>query len=840
MRIRHPKFDSPIQSPSTTNEMRKHLLNSSQGCSIKMSDSQQCKSRQSSPRLSSTDGHVSSISGMSESCDDPTNTYLNPDFTDPQLMTKCDSSGPSPLAMLARTCQNIGNIMDCGNSSNRFLSSNSNSIRKQSTVSSIPVTSGRVTTNNNHNNGNNNTNITKLNKPKVMNLNEVMSSSFNKRNTTSKYLSSNDTSRLNFSNTSGSVGTELNNSVINTTGKTTRNNNNNNNNNNDPVASSLTLNHNTTRQQSPISIPSTLFSPVHSTNKTESNLTLFNNNFIKSDDLYQTSNALAQLARLSSSFSLPETPKLNFTCFKNSNHLINNRNSWNDSRNSTDHTNTTTTNNNNSNIQHDPNSLKRIKRRTNSNSKYPNTSDECNSPPLAKRYTKDNNYSFIINSMNNYINNNNNSDSNHSNYGSNNTPNINISSNMTTNIMNNRIQSPNYNNFILNNEQLFKYKETNNLITNKDTHEKFSYQLARSFLDYFYGKLVNSINSESNIPSTTTISTTTTTPNNNNTNTTTTNIINNNHNHTLFKEDNNESVNPLCINNERRTLEWLTSTNLIHRQHTMEQLNPITNHNVTTTTNTFPCLLCGQIFHGHTELCMHVYTHLLAFNLNDTKKSNSIEDNMRLLHCETNQLQNNRSNGLLIGSKNDHSFMPFLFPPSPSQLTRSNLSMTTINTPTAVCSVNYNNNNDNNNNNNNVQSHPINDTNHPFSPSDLFQSYLSQWIRSFSSPNSNNQLNDIINHNQSSNLPWIPTDNTIMNKSIDYKTWQNILTTAYLYSLKDTTTTGTIKEQIPTTITNSNFLTSIPLQNSLHKNDNPNYYDIFLGSKPFITPFPQS
>ncbi|VDP64675.1 unnamed protein product [Schistosoma mattheei] len=88
MRIRHPRFDSPIQSPSTTNEMRKHLLNSSQGSSIKMSDSQQCKSRQSSPRLSSTDGHVSSISGMSESCDDPTNTYLNPDFTDPQLMTK--------------------------------------------------------------------------------------------------------------------------------------------------------------------------------------------------------------------------------------------------------------------------------------------------------------------------------------------------------------------------------------------------------------------------------------------------------------------------------------------------------------------------------------------------------------------------------------------------------------------------------------------------------------------------------------------------------------------------------------------------------------------------------
>ncbi|XP_018646948.1 hypothetical protein Smp_098300 [Schistosoma mansoni] len=744
MRIRHPRLDSPIQSPSTTNEMRKHLLNSSQGTSIKISDSQQCKSRQSSPRLSSTDGHVSSISGMSELCDDPTNTYLNPDFNDPQLMTKCDSAGPSPLAMLARTCQNIGNIMDCGNSSNRFLSSNSNSIRKQSTVSSIPVTNGRIVSNNNSNNSN----TTKLNKPKAMNLNEVMSSSFNRRNTTSKYLSSNDTSRLNFSNTAGGVSTDLNNSVTNTA-----------------VVSSLTLNHNTTRQLSPISIPSTLFPQVNTT-KTESNLT-FNNHFLKSDDLHQTSNALAQLARLSSSFSLPETPKLNFTCFKNSNNVMSNRNVWNDIRNSTD-----TTANNNSNTQHDPNSLKRIKRRTNSNSKFSNTSDECHSPPSAKRSTKDNHLSFFMHSMNNYTNH-------HDSTHSNDTTNISISSNITTNIMNNRAQSPNCTDFMSTNEPSFEYKETGNIITNKDTQEKFSYQLA---------------------------------------------------------QDHNESINPLCLNNERRTLEWLTNTNLMHRQQTMEPLNSTMNHTVPTSTNTFPCLLCGQIFHGHTELCMHVYTHLLAFNLQESKKSNPIEDHLRLLHGETNPFQNNRSNGLLTGSKNDHSFMPFFFPPPPSQLSRSALTTTTttpttINAPTTLCSVNYN---------NNTQFHSISDTNHSLNPSDLFQSYLSQWFRNFSSPHSNNQLNNMINHNLSSNLPWISSDTSIMNKSMDYKTWQNVLTAAYLYSLKESTTTGTIGEQTPTSMTNPNFLTSIPLQNSLHKNENSNYYDIFFGSKPFITPFPQS
>ncbi|CAH8661146.1 unnamed protein product [Schistosoma rodhaini] len=824
MRIRHPRLDSPIQSPSTTNEMRKHLLNSSQGTSIKISDSQQCKSRQSSPRLSSTDGHVSSISGMSELCDDPTNTYLNPDFNDPQLMTKCDSAGPSPLAMLARTCQNIGNIMDCGNSSNRFLSSNSNSIRKQSTVSSIPVTNGRIISSSNNNS--NNSNITKSNKPKAMNLNEVISSSFNRRNTTSKYLSSNDTSRLNFSNTAGGAGTDLNNSVTNTTGKTTRNNNTNTttNNNNDSVVSSLTLNHNTTRQLSPISIPSTLFSQVNTT-KTESNLT-FNNHFLKSDDLHQTSNALAQLARLSSSFSLPETPKLNFTCFKNSNNVMNNRNVWNDIRNSTD----TTTTNNNNNTQHDPNSLKRIKRRTNSNSKFSNTSDECHSPPSAKRSTKDNHLSFFMHSMNNYTNS-------HDSTHSNDTTNMSISSNMTTNIMNNRTQSPNCTTFLSTNEPSFEYKETGSIITNKDTQEKFSYQLARSFLDFFYGKLVNSINSDSNNFSSTTTNTTHNTTNNTTTNTTTNNILNNNNNHTLFKEDQNESINPLCLNNERRTLEWLTNTNLIHRQQTMEQLDSTMNHTIPTLTNTFPCLLCGQIFHGHTELCMHVYAHLLAFNIQESKKSNPIEDHLRLLHGETNPFQNNRSNGLLTGSKNDHSFMPSFFPPPPSQLSRSALTTTTttpttINASTTLCSVNYN--------NNNTQSHSITDANHSFNPSDLFQSYLSQWFRNFSSPHSNNQLNDMINHNPSSNLPWISSDTSIMNKSMDYKTWQNVLTAAYLYSLKETTTTGTIGGQTPTSMTNPNFLTSIPLQNSLHRNENSNYYDIFFGSKPYITPFPQS
>ncbi|KAK4475343.1 hypothetical protein MN116_000788 [Schistosoma mekongi] len=330
MRIRHPRFDIPIESPSTTNEMRKHLLNSSQGSSFnKMSDAQQCKSRQSSPHLSSTDGHVSSISGLSESCEDSSNAYLNPDFTDSQLMTKCNSVGPSPLALLARTCQNIGNIMDCSiSSNNRFISPTYNSTRKQSTVCSMPITNSNRIINNNNNN------TLKLTKSKGVNSNDIISPSSNKRNITTKYLCTNDTIKMNLPTTAITGGESINqvNSVINSTTKINRNNNNNNNSNDSIVNSSLTLHHNTTRQSSPISISSTLFSQVNSIKSSDTSF-IFNNNFIKSNDTQQTSNSLEQLARLSSSFSLPETSKLNYTNLKNSNDLIDNRTVWNDIKN---------------------------------------------------------------------------------------------------------------------------------------------------------------------------------------------------------------------------------------------------------------------------------------------------------------------------------------------------------------------------------------------------------------------------------------------------------------------------------------------------------------------------
>ncbi|CAH8616063.1 unnamed protein product [Heterobilharzia americana] len=340
MRIRHPRFDSPIQSPSTTNEMRKQLLNSSQGSSFKMTDSQHSKSRQSSPRLSSADGHVSSLSGMSESLDDPTNVYLNPDFTDPQLMANTDSVGPSPLALLARTCQNIGNIMDCGVVSNRFISPITNSTRKQSTACSLPVANSKIVNNSNS--------LSKSIKPKGIIVSEATSSLVAKRNVTSKYFSVADLSKMNSSTFGGSDPV---NSISSSVVKASRM--------SDSVENPSTSYQSTARQSSPISSPSNLFPHTNSA-KLDSSIA-FNNNFLKADDMHQTSNALAQLARLSSSFSLPETPKLNFTNLKSSTNSADNRNPWNDINNGI----------NSGNMQHDTHSLKRMKRRANSTSNSP-------------------------------------------------------------------------------------------------------------------------------------------------------------------------------------------------------------------------------------------------------------------------------------------------------------------------------------------------------------------------------------------------------------------------------------------------------------------------------------
>ncbi|TPP59245.1 hypothetical protein FGIG_01800 [Fasciola gigantica] len=65
-----------------------------------------------SPQLSKCDGYLSPGLIHNDHGEESNTTYLKPDFYDPLVLTKCDPVCPSPLAMLAKTCQNIGQMME--------------------------------------------------------------------------------------------------------------------------------------------------------------------------------------------------------------------------------------------------------------------------------------------------------------------------------------------------------------------------------------------------------------------------------------------------------------------------------------------------------------------------------------------------------------------------------------------------------------------------------------------------------------------------------------------------------------------------------------------------------
>nr|CAH8871094.1 unnamed protein product [Trichobilharzia regenti] len=665
--------------------------------------------------------------------------------------------------------------MDCGVISNRFISPTSSTARKQSNICPLQSTNSKTINNN----------ISKSNKSKASMPNEINSVSFSRRNVPSKYFSVSEISKVNTMSNFG--GSDPQNSILNAAVKASRV--------TDSTVKPPTSHQNTNRQSSPICVPSSLFPQVN-TVKMDSSIT-FNNNFLKSDDIHQTSNALAQLARLSSSFSLPENPKLSFTNLKSSTNLSDNRNQWIDTNNS----------NNSSHTQYDLQSLKRTKRRANSNSKYPSTPEESTSPNSAKRYMKDDGYPSFWNPVNSYPNN---RDSDHLQSELENPLGISISPNMTTNVMNNPSQSANWANIFKYNEQLLAYKETSNIMHNKDTQEKFSYHLARSFLDFFYGKLANSMNSESNNFSTT------------------------KHN-PLYKENDQKTTNHSFSENERRPMDWLANADLLNRQQTSIPVNPSVHHSSSASSNSFPCLLCGQAFHSNADLCAHVYTHLLTFH--ETKKSNNSEPVLKLLHSESTQLRN-RQNGVFSEQRNSDVRTPFFLPPPPI-LPPPPLSVVTTSAPgiPSTCSMNYN----------VAQSFSTTDpSNHSSSPSDsmyLFQSYLSQWLAHFTNSSSNYQPNDTTNYNPMTNTSWT-SDTVVTNKSSEYENWQGILT-AYLHSLKESasfSTTSASEMQLPSTGATINTASplTLPLPHSLHRTENPSYYDVLFGSKSYITPFPQS
>ncbi|CAH8492481.1 unnamed protein product [Dicrocoelium dendriticum] len=103
MRIRHPCSAPPARKADNT-------CGTSKG-STDTSNTHPTTNSKHICNISSAD-HVST--GAKESADDTNTAYLKPDFLDPMTLTHCEAACPSPLALLAKTCQNIGQMLESG------------------------------------------------------------------------------------------------------------------------------------------------------------------------------------------------------------------------------------------------------------------------------------------------------------------------------------------------------------------------------------------------------------------------------------------------------------------------------------------------------------------------------------------------------------------------------------------------------------------------------------------------------------------------------------------------------------------------------------------------------
>ncbi|CAL8075799.1 unnamed protein product [Calicophoron daubneyi] len=154
MRIRHPKNNLSTVQPESSEA-------SDSPNEIQISESYRvpCKSpkmtilphdstasRHVSPQSCLSDGHTSPLQSSVDHTDDSNNTYLKPDFLDPLTTSKCDAVCPSPLAMLAKTCQNIGQMMEASVGIN-YSAQTSLATRSTPNVSSASPTAHRISPN---------------------------------------------------------------------------------------------------------------------------------------------------------------------------------------------------------------------------------------------------------------------------------------------------------------------------------------------------------------------------------------------------------------------------------------------------------------------------------------------------------------------------------------------------------------------------------------------------------------------------------------------------------------------------------------------------------------------
>ncbi|KAF5404075.1 hypothetical protein PHET_02680 [Paragonimus heterotremus] len=543
MRIRHPR-GFPINRPEVQPTLPVDSTHMHQNPSP-------TSDVQTSSQLFNSEDYLHSA--LNDSNDELYSTYLKPDFLDPLVTNKCESVCPSPLAMLAKTCQNIGQMMEASMNTTKPATHQSSTMSQHCTSSGTSIFTSHST-----NSGNNSNHYTqqvlsgKVLKSKVTNTVDVKPFPCSKKSLNGRLkwmrMDTNEGHSVNSSTTaqqaegvsstsyttaqeqqsvSGARGTSVLTSNHNHPHATT------------PIAPNVSSVHNPT-------CPS--LGPTHTARITAT--TTFTCQPNDNGTSHTTSNALAQLARLSSSLSLPEPSRSGCGSGEAKDNFI-----WNSPL----------------RVQ---TGVKRVRRNsctgtrnTVSSQNSPNTPRKMskNAPPTAHPSPEDvsTGYPDVYNSTVSPI-----------------ASHTSVSPQPVTSLPSTN-QQTNGNpwlavlQFI---QQMANHKEEQVCTVPPDT---FSYNLARSFLDLFYNKLLNT----SNVPPFTT----------------------HDHNHEIYnscspKDMSDSTINHLVHNLPTPFSGFPKLSTKIESPQLVPQSCHLGNR----------CFVCGFQCTNQTELCLHVYSHLLS------------------------------------------------------------------------------------------------------------------------------------------------------------------------------------------------------------------------------------
>ncbi|KAA3673291.1 uncharacterized protein DEA37_0008746 [Paragonimus westermani] len=550
MRIRHPRgfpIDRSDGQPTLSVDSTHMHQNPSPTSDV-----------QTSPQLFNSEDYIHPA--LNESNEELYSTYLKPDFLDPLVTNKCEPVCPSPLALLAKTCQNIGQMMEASMNNSKPITQQSTTMSQHSTSSGTSIfTQHSINSGNNSNHYAHHVLPVKALKSKVTNTIDVKPFPCSKKSLNGRLkwmrMDTNACHSVNCTTGQQSEGVSSTSytasqeqlSVSGTRGNAV-----------------LTSNH--SHAATPM-VPNvcSAHSPAcqsldtaHTARITTS--TAFTCQSNDNGNSHTTSNALAQLARLSSSLSLPEPSRTGCGSSEAKGNL-----SWNSPlRVQTGvkrlrHNSCTGTKNNVPSLN-SPNIPRKLSR---------------NAPPTAHPSPEDGStgYPDVYYSTVSPI-----------------TSHTSMSPQPVTSLPSTN-QQTNGNawlailQFI---QQMANYKEEQVCTVPPDT---FSYNLARSFLDLFYNKLLNT----SSVPPSTT----------------------HDYNQEIFNSSSPKNLSDSADNHVHNLPGPLSGFPRLPTKPESPQLVPQSSHLRNR------CFVCGFQCTNQAELCLHVYSHLMSFDQEQTLNVNS-------------------------------------------------------------------------------------------------------------------------------------------------------------------------------------------------------------------------